>query len=55
MLKYAEHVQSMNHADRQRLEQILGEKTDEPEKTEGCLDARAIRPSKTAWKLQNLK
>ena len=35
MLKYAEHVQSMNHAERQRLEQILGEKTDEPEKIEG--------------------
>lgn len=32
MLKYAEHVQSMNHAERGRLEQILGEKIDEPEK-----------------------
>ena len=32
MLKYAEHVQSMNHAERRRLEQILGEKIDEPEK-----------------------
>jgi hypothetical protein len=35
MLKYVEHVQSMNHAERQRLEQILGEKADEPEKIEG--------------------
>ena len=35
MLKYAEHVQSMNHAERQRLEQILSEQIDEPEKIEG--------------------
>jgi hypothetical protein len=28
MLKYAEHVQTMNLAERQRLEQILGEKID---------------------------
>ena len=35
MLKYAEHVQSMNRAERQRLEKMLGEKIDEPEKIEG--------------------
>jgi hypothetical protein len=34
MLKYAEHVQTMNLAERQRLEQILGEKIDKPEKIE---------------------
>jgi hypothetical protein len=31
MLRYAEHVQSMNLAERQRLEKIFGEKIDEPE------------------------
>jgi hypothetical protein len=35
MLKYAEHVQTMTLAERQRLERILGERTDELEKTEG--------------------
>jgi hypothetical protein len=35
MLAYAEHVQNMNSAERQRLEQILGEKIAEPEKIEG--------------------
>jgi hypothetical protein len=35
MLAYAEHVQKMNLAERQRLEQILGEKIDEREKIEG--------------------
>ena len=35
MLIYAEHVQTMNLAERQRLEKILGEKIDEPEKVEG--------------------
>jgi hypothetical protein len=35
MLKYAEHVQSINLAEQQRLEKILGEKIDEPEKIEG--------------------
>jgi hypothetical protein len=34
MLKYAEHVQTMNFSERQRLEKILGEKIDEPEKME---------------------
>ena len=32
VLKYAEHVQSMNHAERQRLERILGVRTNEREK-----------------------
>jgi hypothetical protein len=32
MQRYAEHVQTMNLAERQRLEKIFGEKTDEPEK-----------------------
>jgi hypothetical protein len=32
MLAYSEHVQKMNSADRQRLEQILGERIDEREK-----------------------
>jgi hypothetical protein len=31
MLKYAEHVQSINYAERRMLEQLLGEKIDEPE------------------------
>lgn len=35
VLKYAEHVQSMNHAERQRLERILGKKIDKLEKIEG--------------------
>jgi hypothetical protein len=35
MLAYAEHVQKMNSAERQRLEQILSEKIDEREKVEG--------------------
>jgi hypothetical protein len=35
MLKYLEHVQSINLAEQQRLEKMLGEKIDEPEKTEG--------------------
>jgi len=35
MLAYAEHVQKMNSAERQRLELILGEKIDEREKVEG--------------------
>jgi hypothetical protein len=35
MLKYAEHVQSTNRAEQQRLEKIFGEKTDAPEKLEG--------------------
>jgi hypothetical protein len=35
MLKYAEHVQTMTLAERQRLEGILGERIDELEKTEG--------------------
>jgi hypothetical protein len=35
MLAYAEHVKKMNFAERQRLEQILGEKIDEREKIEG--------------------
>jgi hypothetical protein len=34
MLKYAEHVQTMNFSERQRLEKMLGEKIDEPEKME---------------------
>ena len=34
MLAYAEHVQKMNSAERQRLEQILGERIDEREKIE---------------------
>jgi hypothetical protein len=32
MLKYAEHVQTMGHAERQRLEKMLGVKIDELEK-----------------------
>jgi len=32
MLKYAEHVQTMGHAERQRLEKMLGVKIDEREK-----------------------
>ena len=35
MLAYAEHVQTMSLAERQRLEQILGERIDEPEKIDG--------------------
>ena len=35
VLKYAEHVQSMNYAERQRLERILGKKIDKLEKIEG--------------------
>ena len=35
MLAYAEHVQTIILAERQRLEQILGEKIDEPEKIDG--------------------
>jgi hypothetical protein len=35
MLKYAEHVQSMNSSERQRLESILVEKIDEREVMEG--------------------
>jgi hypothetical protein len=34
MLACAEHVQKMNSAERQRLEQILSEKIDEREKVE---------------------
>ncbi len=34
MLAYAEHVQKMNSVERQRLEQILGERVDEREKIE---------------------
>jgi hypothetical protein len=34
MLAYAEHVQKMTSAERQRLEQILGERIDEREKIE---------------------
>jgi hypothetical protein len=35
MLRYADHVQKMSHAERRRLEQILGERIDEPEKVDG--------------------
>ena len=35
MLKYAEHVQSMNIAEQQRLEKLFGEKINEPEKIKG--------------------
>ena len=35
MLTYAEHVQKMSHSERRRLEQILGERIDEPEKVDG--------------------
>ena len=35
MLKYAEHVQSINRAEQQRLEKVLGQRIDEPEKIEG--------------------
>jgi hypothetical protein len=35
MLVYAEHVQTMNLAERQRLENIFGEKINELEKVEG--------------------
>jgi hypothetical protein len=35
MLKYLEHAQSINRAEQQRLEKMLGEKIDEPEKMEG--------------------
>ena len=35
MLKYAEHVQTMNLSERQRLERIFGEKIDEREEIEG--------------------
>jgi len=35
MLKYAEHVQTMSHAERQRLEKMLGVKIDECEKIDG--------------------
>jgi hypothetical protein len=34
MLKYAEHVQTMTLAERQRLEEILGERIEEFENTE---------------------
>ena len=34
MLAYAEHVQKMNSAERQRLDQILGERIDERKKIE---------------------
>ena len=35
MMKYAEHVHSINLAEQQRLEKMLGEKIDEPEKIDG--------------------
>jgi hypothetical protein len=35
MLVYAEHVQTMNLAERQRLENIFGEKINKLEKVEG--------------------
>jgi hypothetical protein len=35
MLKYLEHVQSINLAEQQRLKKMLGAKIDEPEKIEG--------------------
>jgi len=35
MLKYAAHVQSMNLAEQQRLEKLIGGNIDEPEKIEG--------------------
>jgi hypothetical protein len=35
MLKYLEHVQSINLAEQQRLEKLLDEKIDEPEKIDG--------------------
>jgi hypothetical protein len=35
MLKYLEHVQSINLAEQQRLEKMLGEKIVEPEKIDG--------------------
>jgi hypothetical protein len=35
MLIYAEHVQTMNLTERQRLERIFGEKIEEPEKIYG--------------------
>jgi hypothetical protein len=35
MLKYAEHVQSINRAEQQRLERVFGERIDEPEKIQG--------------------
>ena len=35
MLKYIEHVQSINLVEQQRLEKMLGEKVDEPEKIDG--------------------
>ena len=35
MLKYLEHVQSINLAEQRRLEKMLGEKIDEPEKIDG--------------------
>jgi hypothetical protein len=34
MLKYAEHMQSTNLAEQQRLEKMLGDKVDEPEEME---------------------
>jgi predicted transcriptional regulator len=35
ILRCLEHVRSINLAEQQRLEKILGEKIDEPEKIEG--------------------
>jgi len=35
MLKYLEHVQSINLAEQRRLEKMLSEKIGEPEKIEG--------------------
>jgi hypothetical protein len=35
MLKYLEHVQSINLTEQRRLEKMLGEKIDEPEKIDG--------------------
>jgi hypothetical protein len=35
MLNYAEHVHSNNLVEQQRLEKVLGERSDEPEKIEG--------------------
>ena len=35
MLKYLEHVRSINLAEQQRLEKMLGKKIDEPEKIDG--------------------
>jgi hypothetical protein len=35
MLKYLEHVQSINLTEQRRLEKMLSEKIDEPEKIDG--------------------